>query len=75
MNKKAPATVAAASPAANRITVTLPPDLNFGAEEVSTETGVSVSDLLRQGMIRILLERRETGGVKLMQLPKPALAA
>lgn len=61
--------------AANRITVTLPAELNDGAEEVSTATGVSVSDLLRQGMIRILLERQQTGQVKLMQLPKPALAA
>lgn len=57
---------------ANRITVTLPPDLSGPANEVSNETGVSISDLLRQGMIRILLERREHGSVKLMQLPKAA---
>jgi metal-responsive CopG/Arc/MetJ family transcriptional regulator len=60
---------------ANRITVTLPPDLSGEANEVSSETGVSLSDLLRQGMIRILLERREAGSVKLMQLPKLEQAA
>jgi hypothetical protein len=61
----------------NRITVTLPPELNEGGITLSNETGVSLSDLLRQGMVRLLLERRETGGVKLMQLPRPdpALAA
>lgn len=53
----------------NRITVTLPPELNEGGLNLSNETGVSLSDLLRQGMVRLLLERRETGGVKLMQLP------
>lgn len=61
--------------AANRITVTLPPELNGEANEVSSETGVSLSDLLRQGMIRILLERRAHGSVKLMQLPKLEQAA
>ena len=60
---------------ANRITVTLPPDLSVPANELSLVTGVSTSDLLRQGMIRILLEHRENGGVRLMQLPKPARAA
>jgi metal-responsive CopG/Arc/MetJ family transcriptional regulator len=61
----------------NRITVTLPPELSSEANAVSTETGVSLSDLLRQGMIRLLLERRETGSVKLMQLTRsePAMAA
>lgn len=60
---------------ANRITVTLPPDLSGEANEVSDETGVSLSDLLRQGMIRILLERRTQGSVKLMQLPRVEVAA
>lgn len=60
---------------ANRITVTLPPDLSGEANEVSAETGVSLSDLLRQGMIRILLERRLNGSVQLMQLPKLGQAA
>ena len=39
----------------NRITVTLPPEINAEAGEISQETGVSVSDLIRQGMIRLLV--------------------
>lgn len=59
----------------NRITVTLPPELNEGGLSLSNETGVSLSDLLRQGMVRLLLERRETGAVKLLQLRRQDPAA
>ncbi|GAA5141291.1 hypothetical protein GCM10023213_25170 [Prosthecobacter algae] len=60
---------------AARTTVTLPPELNEPAEALSQETGVSVADLLRQGMIRVISERRQTGKVVLMQLTKPEMAA
>jgi len=54
---------------ANRTTVTLPPELNDEAAKLCGETGVSLSDLCRQGIVRVLLERRETGGVRLLTLP------
>lgn len=56
----------------NRITVSLPPELGSEANACSDLTGVSLSDLARQGLIRILLELRETGSVTLMQLPPAA---
>lgn len=52
-----------------RATVTLPPEINDEATDLIQQTGVSISDLCRQGMIRILLERRETGSIRLLQLP------
>ena len=58
---------------ANRTTVTLPADLNAEATKLVSETGVSLSDLCRQGLVRMILERRETGNVRL--LPLPALQA
>jgi hypothetical protein len=57
----------------NRTTVTLPADLNEEAAKLVSETGVSLSDLCRQGLVRMILERRETGNVRL--LPLPALQA
>lgn len=54
----------------NRITITLPDELGDEANEASARTGVSQSDLCRQGIVRILLELRQTGSVTLMQLPK-----
>lgn len=56
----------------SRTTVTLPPELTSEAEVLVGETGISISDLLRQGMIRLLLERRENGSVRLLQLPRAA---
>lgn len=56
----------------NRTTITLPPELNEEALRVCEQTGVSLSDVCRQGIVRILLEMRETGTVKLMQLPRAA---
>jgi hypothetical protein len=53
----------------NRITITLPPELDGEATECCDRTGVSLSDLARQGLVRVLLELRQTGSVKLMQLP------
>lgn len=58
-----------------RITITLPPELGGLAQELSAETGVSLSDLCRQGIIRVISERQETGHVVLKQLPRPELAA
>ncbi len=59
-----------------RITVTLPPELEAEAGRLAAETGVSVSDLLRQGMIRVLREREETGGVVLMKFSRvPEMAS
>ncbi|HRJ10662.1 MAG TPA: ribbon-helix-helix domain-containing protein [Prosthecobacter sp.] len=60
---------------ATRITVTLPPELDEAASKVSLETGVSISDLMRQGMIRIITERLNTGNVTLLQLPPAQQAA
>jgi hypothetical protein len=57
---------------ATRTTVSLPAALNKEAETLVAETGISISDLLRQGMIRLLLERREIGAVRLLQLPSRA---
>lgn len=54
---------------AARTTVSLAPELNRELNAVVTETGVSASDLFRQGVIRLLLERRETGHIRLLQLP------
>lgn len=54
----------------SRITVSLPAELSGEANQVASETGVSLSDLLRQGIIRILLERRQRGTVQLMKLPQ-----
>lgn len=56
----------------SRTTVTLPPELNTEATALVSETGISLSDLLRQGMIRLLLEKRESGSVRLLQLPRAA---
>lgn len=56
----------------NRTTVSLPPELNREASRLVTQTGISLSDLLRQGMIRLLLESRETGSIRLLQLPRAA---
>lgn len=59
----------------SRTTVSLPAEINDEATDIVEQTGVSLSDLCRQGMIRILLERRETGSVRLMQLPPRDVAA
>lgn len=56
----------------SRTTVSLPPELNHEASQLVDQTGISLSDLLRQGMIRLLLESRETGSIRLLQLPKAA---
>lgn len=59
-----------------RYTITLPPELDRGLSDICTETGVALADLLRQGGIRILLEKREKGEVALMTMPKcPKVAA
>jgi len=52
-----------------RATVTLPAELNAEASQLETETGVSLSDLCRQGLVRMIIERRETGNVRLLPLP------
>lgn len=52
-----------------RITVTLPPEIDKEATKLSETTGLSLSDLSRQGMIRVLLEMREKGSMQLLQLP------
>ena len=54
----------------NRITISLPDDLGDEANQACARTGVSLSDLCRQGLVRVLRELRQTGSVKLMQLPK-----
>lgn len=63
---------------ANRTTVTLPDPLQEEVDHIAAETGVSISDLFRQGMIRVAKEMRETGGLRLLKLPegnKPEMAA
>ena len=58
-----------------RYTITLPAELDRELNGISQETGVALADLLRQGGIRILTERQQTGSVSLMQMPKMEKAA
>jgi hypothetical protein len=59
-----------------RYTITLPQELDKELTEICTETGVALADLLRQGGIRILTEKIQTGSVALMQMPqRPKQAA
>lgn len=55
--------------ASGRTTLRLPPPLDAEAAKVVARTGVSLSDLLRQGMVRLVLELRDTGGIRLLTLP------
>lgn len=58
-----------------RYTITLPPELDRELTDICQETGVALADLLRQGGIRILTEKLQTGSVALMQMPTRAKAA
>ena len=55
-----------------RYTITLPAELDRELSKVCAETGVALADLLRQGGIRILTEKIQTGSVALMKMPKMA---
>lgn len=59
----------------NRYTVSLPEPLEAEVAEFSQRTGISVSDLLRQGMVRVVKEKRTTGKVEILALEPMATAA
>jgi hypothetical protein len=60
-------------PKDTRTTLNLPPELGTEVSALAAETGVSLNDLCRQGLVRMILEKRDTGSVRL--LPLPALTA
>lgn len=59
----------------SRYTVSLPEPLEAEVAEFSERTGISVSDLLRQGMVRVVKEKRATGKVEILALEPLAAAA
>lgn len=54
--------------AIGRYMTKLPQPLEKALLEVGAKTGVSMSDLLRQGAVRIINEVRQTGGIQLQPL-------
>ena len=55
-----------------KVTTVLPTALSDEAESIVVETGIGLSDLLRQGLIRVVNERRKEGQINL-EVYKPRL--
>jgi hypothetical protein len=58
-----------------RYTVTLPPEMDDAVSEFSKETGISISDLARQGLIRVMQEVRREGSARLLKWEPEETAA
>ena len=58
-----------------RYTITLTAEMDAEVTEFSKETGVSISDLARQGLIRVMNEARQEGTVRIMKWEGSEVAA